>query len=469
MKSTVKKGSVDVNVKSSKKVESPVRKKGFDYPDADSVASKYGVNEDEGQEGGQLDGGLSLEQQMKLAHQQQAMVQKLETKNREVERLCTLLEAVEPMPGMNPEKYRRIMENPDADTVDFRDSKIVDLAKKCRKLQLALSKEKANNEALSSTVDKLAQVNDRLERDLDSTASAMSSQFSHNAGPGRTISASNSTFLASAQEEKSMGSSTIQQKSAAQLSKELGSANKKVEDIRRKMQEAEDENKKLSRALLKEVGEGVTLDEAVDEGRKGRAQTIVMLKNKIRRLEAAVSQGGSGSVATLQTGVTRSTRGPGVDVQAEEEIEYMSSARKIAVEELSEAHAKLEERHKALMDKHGGVKARVRTLEAEASQHKQQMRIVIDKSETDDQLVNALKNEITRLKTVGTRGAASLQANDAAEARLQKATKEAAAAATANMDTELMRLRRLTKQQAEQLATQEQLIKEFRSGGGSKY
>ena len=66
---------------------------------------------------------------MKLAHQQQALVQKLETKNREVERLCTLLEAVEAMPGMDPEKYRRIMENPDSGAIDFRDSKIVDLAK----------------------------------------------------------------------------------------------------------------------------------------------------------------------------------------------------------------------------------------------------------------------------------------------------------------------------------------------------
>lgn len=262
-----------------------------------------------------------------------------------------------------------------------------------------------------------------------------------------------------------MDSGRIQQKSAPQLSKELGGANKKVEDLRRKLQEAEDENKKLTRALLKEVGDGITLEEAVDEGRKGRAQTIVMLKNKIKRLESAMAQGGA-SVASLQTGLTRSTRGD-VDTQAEEEIEYMSSARKIAVEELSEAHAKLEEKHRALVEKHGGVKARVRTLETEAAQHKQQMRIVIDKSETDDQLVNALKNEITRLKTVGTRGAASLQANDAMEARLQKATKEAAAAATANMDTELMRLRRLTKQQAEQLATQEQLIKEFRSAGGS--
>ena len=34
----------------------------------------------------------------------------------------------------------------------------------------------------------------------------------------------------------------------------------------------EEQNKVLSRALIKEVGDGITLEEAVDEGRKGRAQ-----------------------------------------------------------------------------------------------------------------------------------------------------------------------------------------------------
>ena len=463
----MKKGSVDVNVK-HKNNRSPVRKKGFDYPDADTVASKYGVNEDDEQVNSGEEGGLSLEQQMKLAHQQQALVQKLETKNREVERLCTLLEAVEPMPGMDPEKYRRIMENPDSGAVDFRDSKIVDLAKKCRNLQLSLSKEKAKNETLSTQVDRLTQMNDSLERDLVNTTSAMSSQISHINTSNRIISASNSSFLSSANEEKS--TEIRQEKSASQLSKELNSANRKVEEMRRRLQEADDENKKLSRALLKEVGEGVTLEEAVDEGRKGRAQTIVMLKNKVKRLELAASQ--SGSIATAQTGtISRSMRGPDVDTQAEEDIEYMSTARKLAVEELSEAHAKLEEKHKSLIEKHSGVKARVRTLEAEAAQHKQQMRIVIDKSETDDQLVHALKTEITRLKTLGTRGTnpATIQANESIESRLQKATKEAVATATANIESELTRLRRLTKQQAEQLATQESVIKELRAHGGGKY
>ena len=126
MKSTVKKGSVNVNLKSE--VGSPVKKKGFDYPDAEAVASKYGVTEDK-DNSGSTQSGLSLEQQMELARQQQAIVQKLENKNREVERLCTLLEAVEPIPGMDPVKYQRIIDNPNADNVDFRDSKIVDLAK----------------------------------------------------------------------------------------------------------------------------------------------------------------------------------------------------------------------------------------------------------------------------------------------------------------------------------------------------
>ena len=176
MKSSVKKGSVDVEVKGKGAgVKNPVLKKGLNHPDADSVASKYGVGDDEslgdgGNGNANGTGGLTLEQQVELARAQQAMVQKLETKNREVERLCTLLEAVEPMPGMNPETYRRIIENPDAGAVDFRDSKIVDLAKKCRTLQMALSRERSGNENLAAKLEQLAQVNDKLESELDRTA-----------------------------------------------------------------------------------------------------------------------------------------------------------------------------------------------------------------------------------------------------------------------------------------------------------
>ena len=54
---------------------------------------------------------------------------------------------------------------------------------------------------------------------------------------------------------------------------------------------------------------------------------------------------------------------------------------------------------------------------------------------------------------------------DQVEARIQKATKAAASVAVQQQEAELSRLRRLAKQQAEQLATQDQVIRELRSQG----
>ena len=89
---------------------------------------------------------------------------------------------------------------------------------------------------------------------------------------------------------------------------------------------------------------------------------------------------------------TRSSRAD-VDSQAEDDLEYMSSVRKMAVEELSEAHQNLTEQHSKLVEKYNGTKARVRTLESDAAK-KQQIRLILDKTETDDKLIEALKAEV---------------------------------------------------------------------------
>ena len=51
---------------------------------------------------------------------------------------------------MDPEKYRRIIENPNSDMVDFRDAKIVELAQKSRRLQTLLTKERSLNDSKES-------------------------------------------------------------------------------------------------------------------------------------------------------------------------------------------------------------------------------------------------------------------------------------------------------------------------------
>ncbi len=61
-----------------------------------------------------------------------------------------------------------------------------------------------------------------------------------------------------------------------------------TEEWRKKYSQLQEENKKLTRTLLKEIGEsdnGEGLEQILDEGWRGRAQTIVVLKAKIKKLE----------------------------------------------------------------------------------------------------------------------------------------------------------------------------------------
>jgi len=453
----VKKASANVNVSTT--VRSPSR----DYPDEDMLANKYGVSQDNGEGSSRSDQGLSLQQQMEFMQKQQQLVQQLQGKNQEINNLCTLLEAVEPMPGMDPMKYKRVIDNPDADLVDFRDAKIVDLAKKSRKLQMLLTKERSNNDAKEGKIIELQQTVEKLRRELESTIPSQEN---------------NRTHQMSTNSLNEMDETTAKEVAAAtgNLTREVALGSRKLEDMRRKLEHIEEQNKVLSRALIKEVGDGASLEDAVDEGRKGRAQQIVILKSKVKRLENMLESGGMSLAggSTIASGITGATgtrtsmsRKTNVDTQAEEELEYMSSVRKVAVDELSEAHQKLSDEYNALASKHQGAKARVRTLEAESQQHRQQIKFVIGKTETDDKLISALKSEIVRLKELAQKTAMERR-GDAVETRIERASKQAASVATKQQESELNRLRRLAKQQAEQLATQDQVIKELR-GRGKNY
>jgi hypothetical protein len=74
-------------------------------------------------------------------------------------------------------------------------------------------------------------------------------------------------------------------------------------------------------------------DQAVDEGWKGRAQQIVMLKSKVSRLER---EGGGAGGKQPGAGTSRPRGGgaqaKGVDAKADEELSSMSQERQQAVE-----------------------------------------------------------------------------------------------------------------------------------------
>jgi len=291
-------------------------------PDPKDIASKYDIDykdvysDDDSLDDTQRDTDTHRgDSQEIIDHQMHnnrvdELVLKLDAKNREIERLCVLLEAVSVVPGADPGKYIDIIDNKGDDTlVDYRDTKIVTLAKKCRNLTVALNKERA---ASRNAKDKLITLQDEVER-LKRELELVSSPAARAAARG---------------EGKSGGDPDVRD-----LRRELNQANKQMEELRRKAQQSQDEARKLSRALAKELGEGVSIDQAVDEGWRGRAQQIVMLKSKIKRLESGRISGAA----------SQRSRHNDVDAKAEEELSSMSAERQQAVEALTEDHQRLTE------------------------------------------------------------------------------------------------------------------------------
>jgi hypothetical protein len=118
--------------------------------------------------------------------------------------------------------------------------------------------------------------------------------------------------------------------------------------MRRKNLQLHDDNKKLERTLAKEIGEGRDVELAQSEGWRGRSQQIVMLKSKVKRLEAMLGGGSGGSSSSiigdslamsqvrggatiaseaLTYASTNSRRSNDVDSKAAEDLAFMHNSR----------------------------------------------------------------------------------------------------------------------------------------------
>ena len=235
-------------------------------------------------------------------------------------------------------------------------------------------------------------------------------------------------------------------------------------------------------------------------GWKGRAQQIKVLKTKLMRYESSCASvvngsvyGGSsnmvssvaggigmGGVTVRDSSPAKSIRGNStklltnqpsiagatniprhnnlaqgsvIDSKVVNNINDLSYERKAASEHLNQEKDTLFEHNQLLENKLKGYKARVQTLENELNQFKQQIQVLINKSSTDDQFIDALKEEMYRLK--GELNSHNLRLNNHNMANL-------ALESGGSDSQELIRLRRLCKHQTEQLNTQDELIHELR-------
>lgn len=312
----------------------------YQLPDPGALAAKYGVPVESDRNN---DTNTSQDQSNTITEYEaiiSTMRSKVEEKNRKIEQLCVMLEALEPVPGVDPGRLQAILSDRVAeDEIDLRDGKIVSLAKKSHRLTMQLNKEKATNDRLSQDVLELRRKNDTLLQEIDLLRAAEAQR-----GNNETKNYNRHALAQANKKEEE----DAQQNSAVNVQKQLKENAKLIDDLKAKVKELSDENKGLARALQRELGDGVALEQAVDGGWRGRAQQIIMLKSKVKQLEQQLS---NGSTSTPSQGTRRSiyastnnggstATGQDVDSKAIEEIQEMSRERRQIVEALTEDRAR---------------------------------------------------------------------------------------------------------------------------------
>ena len=186
-----------------------------------------------------------------------SMKQKLAEKNTKIENLCILLEALQAIPGINPEKIKKVIEEDGCDGVDFRDAKIVALAKKSHHLTMTVNKQRCLNEEINVKFHTLKANYDLLQQQ---ESSKQVSEVNYGRHSKMENSAENNEVV---------------------MSRQLKEFSKNVEDLKRKNTQLFEDNKNLTKVLSRELGDGTSLEQAVDGGWRGRAQQIIMLKAKV--------------------------------------------------------------------------------------------------------------------------------------------------------------------------------------------
>lgn len=181
------------------------------------------------------------------------------------------------------------------------------------------------------------------------------------------------------------------------------STKKKLDELRTKHDKLQLDFKKLQRALQREVGDSVALDELLDGesaggGKRGRAQQIVMLKAKVQKLEAELLTIRSGGSSTDQPAGSATQSHHNVDARARQDLSGQQAQRQRLVDKLSLERDELQERLAHQAKKLEAVQSRTLTLEKEKQESRSKLQVLVDKSRNDDALIDALQKQLETWK-----------------------------------------------------------------------
>ena len=183
------------------------------------------------------------------------------------------------------------------------------------------------------------------------------------------------------------------------LKKNLKQSESHLSDIRNKLQLTKEENVKLNILLKREVGETFDINRALTEKNyfKPRAEIIEGLKAKIKQLEKVIQvnnlQNNNNSNSSSISGVTL----PPIPTSSNI-IPY--SQYKKEKEEMMNSLEKTKEDLNRVTEQNNKLKVRRNVLEKELKSQKEQLtdkiKILIEKSDNDEKLITAMKNELLK-------------------------------------------------------------------------
>ena len=284
---------------------------------------------------------------------------KLKEKNNQLEILRNQLENIKG-------KQNNILDSiKNSKSSDIKDKKLIDLVKKNQDLSLKIERHKLKESNLSKQLTE-------TEKKLTEAK----------------------TEMENLEKNKNIPVDRLELNS---LKKSLKQSESHLSDVRNKLQLTKEENIKLNILLKREVGDSFDINRALTDKNyfKPRAEIIEGLKAKVKQLEKIIQ------VNNMQNS-TNTNQNTGINLPliptSANMIPY--SQYKKEREEMQFTIDKTKKDLNSLTEQNSKLKSRRNVLEKELKSQKEQLtdkiKILIEKSDNDEKLITALKNELLK-------------------------------------------------------------------------
>ena len=335
----------------------------------------------------------NFDQVKQLSEANASLLQQLDSKDKEIDKMKAMVAATAPIGGFDVEKLSGVI-GQNGKYVDeetgFKDAKIVELAKKNRRLTVTMEKER-------SKVGKLAKEIERLQKELKSSKSKSKT--------------ANRMLPADIKNNRNNNKDKASSKELAAAENEIKKLRRRTDAIRISRDKAKEDVRRVSNVLRKEVGDSINVDAVLqgtmsEEGWRGRSQQIVMLRTKCKRLEKEIKRlregdfgnerrGGKGMVKNTSSSTSLRSSFD-VDERATNQIKEMERNKLEAAETVARELGEMRKIAILQKEKLDGQKARLSNLTKDNKKMRGEIKVLLNKTGTDDKLIDALREEVAQ-------------------------------------------------------------------------